>query len=64
MSKKNLTPGDKAPVSGQYLTIGPKGGKGKEITSTKGKPLPPTETPGSTYELIDPTNNKTNNKRK
>ena len=64
MSKKNLKPGEKAPVSGQYSTIGPKGGEGKEITSTKGKPLPPTEKSGSTYKLVDPTKNKTNSKRK
>ncbi len=34
-------PGNKAPASGQYQQIGPKGGKGREVTVTKGEPLPP-----------------------
>lgn len=55
---KNLKPGQQAPKSGQYITIGPKGGIGKEITSVKGSPLPPSEKPGSTYKLVDPTKNK------
>ncbi|HNV35999.1 MAG: hypothetical protein BWX81_00593 [Spirochaetes bacterium ADurb.Bin110] len=53
-----LKPGEKAPASGQYLTIGPKGGKGKEITAEKGKHLPPTNKPGSTYDFVDGTKNK------
>jgi len=55
---KNLKPGQPAPKSGQYKVIGPRGGEGKEITSTKGNPLPPSEKPGSTYKLVDPTKNK------
>jgi hypothetical protein len=40
MSKPNgLKPGQTAPASGQYQTIGPKGGKGNEVTVTKGEPL-------------------------
>jgi hypothetical protein len=50
-----LRPGQDAPVSGQYQKIGPKGGKGPEVTAVKGKPLPPTPTPGSTYKLVDKT---------
>jgi hypothetical protein len=57
MSTKNLKPGTPAPKSGQYETIGPRGGKGNEITSTKGHPLPPTPKPNSTYVLVDPTKN-------
>lgn len=53
-----LKPGQKAPVSGQYQTVGPKGGKGKEVTAVKGEPLPPTDKPGSTYNLVDGTKNK------
>ena len=53
-----LKPGQPAPKSGQYETVGPRGGQGKEITSTKGNPLPPTDKPGSTYKLVDPTKNK------
>lgn len=56
MSK--LRPGNKAPLSGQYRQIGPKGGKGKEVTIVKGEPLPPTPTPGSSYVIVDPTKNK------
>lgn len=57
MSKNDqLKPGNKAPVSGQYEIVGPKGGKtGKEVTSVKGEPLPPTAKPGQGYTLVDPT---------
>lgn len=59
MSKKSgLKPGEKAPVSGQYQEKGPRGGAGREITSPKGRPLPPTTKPGSTYDVVDPTKNK------
>jgi hypothetical protein len=59
MSKpKGLKPGQTAPASGQYQQIGPKGGKGPEVTSVKGEPLPPTSKPGSTYNLVDPSKNK------
>jgi hypothetical protein len=59
MSKKSgFRPGQTAPSSGQYQQIGPHGGKGREVTSTKGEPLPPTTKPGSTYTLVDPTKNK------
>ena len=59
MSKpKGLKPGQTAPASGQYQQIGPKGGKGAEVTSVKGEPLPPTSKPGSTYNLVDPSKNK------
>ena len=55
---KHFKPGDTAPRSGQYLTIGPRGGKGREITAPKGITLPPTPLPGSSYILVDPTKNK------
>jgi len=55
---KGLKPGQTAPASGQYQQIGPKGGKGPEVTSVKGEPLPPTSKPGSTYKLVDPSKNK------
>lgn len=57
MSKSTFKPGQQTPKSGQYETIGPRGGKGNEITSTKGNPLPPTPLPNSTYKLVDPTKN-------
>jgi hypothetical protein len=52
---KGLKPGQAAPQSGQYQKVGPHGGKGPEVTSVKGEPLPPTPKPGTTYTLVDPT---------
>jgi hypothetical protein len=42
MSKRpsGLRPGETVPVSGLYQQIGPRGGKGSEVTSVKGEPLP------------------------
>ncbi len=59
---KGLKPGQKAPKSGQYQKIGPRGGKGDEVTSVKGEPLPPNETKGTTYKLVDATKNKSGGK--
>ncbi len=56
--KKGLKPGTKAPRSGQYQEIGPRGGKGKEVTSVRGEPLPPAPQKGTTYKLVDATKNK------
>jgi hypothetical protein len=59
MSKNSkLPPGTPAPRSGQYQQIGPRGGQGREVTVPKDRPLPPTTQPGSTYTLVDPTDNK------
>ena len=59
MSKKSgFRPGETAPRSGQYQEVHPHGEKGREVTTTKGEPLPPTTEPGSTYTLVDPTKNK------
>ena len=60
MAKKpsGLTPGTPAPNSGQYQQIGPRGGKGIEVTGVKGKPLPPTPAKGGTYNLVDRSKNK------
>jgi hypothetical protein len=58
MAKKPiLKPGNKAPISGQYEIVGPRGGDagGKERTVTKGEPLPPTREPGQKYRLSDQT---------
>lgn len=52
---KSFKPGQKAPDSGQYQIVGPRGGKGPERTVTKGEPLPPTPKGGSTYKLVDKT---------
>ncbi len=40
---KGLKPGEKAPKSGQYQ---------------KGEPMPPTDKKGTTFDLVDPTKNK------
>ena len=54
-----LKPGQKAPVSGQYGIVGPKGGKTEtEVTVTKGEPLPPTPKPGQGFVLVDKTKHK------
>ncbi|MHC1770355.1 MAG: hypothetical protein AB9907_01240 [Flexilinea sp.] len=61
MSKSNNInkPGQKAPESGQYGVVGPKGGKtGTEITATKGKTLPPTPKSGQGFTLVDKTKHK------
>jgi hypothetical protein len=53
-----LRPGEKAPASGQYEEVGPRGGgTGHEVTVPKGKPLPPTSKPKQGYTLVDPTKN-------
>jgi hypothetical protein len=45
-----LKPGNRAPASGQYERIGPRGGRtGHEVTVVRREPLPPTPNPGSTY---------------
>ncbi len=54
-----LRPGEKAPKSGQYEVVGPRGGgTGREVTAVAGKPLPPTARPGQGYRLADPTKHK------
>ncbi len=55
---KGLKPGESAPASGQYQQRGPRGGEGKEVTVTRGEPLPPAPKPGMTYDLVDRTKNK------
>jgi hypothetical protein len=52
-----LRPGTPAPISGQYQIIGPRGGAGDERTVPAGTRLPPTPKPGSTYTLVDATDN-------
>ena len=55
---KKFKSGTKAPTSGQYQIIGPRGGKGPERTVAKGEPLPPTPKSGSSYILVDRTKTK------
>ena len=59
MASKNLKPGDQAPRSGLYEKVGPRGGiTGEQATSTKGKPLPPTDKPGERWKLVEPARHK------
>jgi len=52
MSKgKGLRPGTPAPDSGQFRNSK----TGGEVTSVKGKPLPPSPVKGTEYNLVDPT---------
>ena len=53
---KQYRPGQKAPVSGQYEIIGPRGGRtGKERTVEKGEILPPTPERDQTYCITNHT---------
>lgn len=55
---KRFKSGEKAPRSGQYEMVGPRGGRGPERTVTRGEPLPPTLKAGQAYRLVDPTKTK------
>ena len=53
------SPGERTPQSGQYELINSDGeGTGMEVTSTQGKPLPPTSEANHFYKLVDPTKHK------
>jgi hypothetical protein len=59
MAKGGMKPGEKAPASGQYKILGPRGGDtGTERTVTRGAPLRPTPEPGQKYRLADRTKNR------
>jgi len=61
MAKKPqiLKPGSQTPNSGQYVIVGPRGGRiGPEVTAVAGKPLPPTPKPGQGFVLVDATKHK------
>jgi hypothetical protein len=59
MARKGLTPGTETPRSGLYDKIGPRGGDtGEQVSSTKGKPLPPTDKTGETWKLTKPAHHK------
>jgi len=53
---KTYKPGQTVPKSGQYSVVGPRGGdKGREVTSVKGEPFPPTQKSGERYVIADET---------
>lgn len=49
-----LKPGQTATRSGQYRNTS----TGREVTATRGEPLPPTPKTGQRYTLVDPTKHK------
>lgn len=54
-----MKPGERAPRSGQYEIVGPRGGRtGEERTVTRNEPLPPTRDKGQGYVIVDPTKHK------
>lgn len=56
MTERNFKPGQKAPTSGQYEMLGPRGGhSGIERTVVKNEPFPPTQQSRQTYVLVDKT---------
>ncbi len=56
---KSYKPGQTVPVSGQYKVTGPRGGdRGREVTSVKGEPFPPTQKSGERYVIADKTKHK------
>ncbi len=56
MTERNFKLGQKAPTSGQYEILGPRGGhSGIERTVVKNEPFPPTQQSGQTYVLVDKT---------
>jgi hypothetical protein len=58
MRKSKLKPGERAPASGQYQQVGPRGAVPREVTVVKREPLPPAPKKGMSYKLIDRTKNK------
>lgn len=56
---KQYKPGQTVQVSGQYVAVGPRGGKSDvEITMVAGKTAPATPRPNMTYKLTDQTKHK------
>lgn len=56
---KTYKPGEKVPASGQYEVVGPRGGsRGREVTSVKDEPFPPTQKSGERYVMADKTKHK------
>lgn len=57
--KKQYKPGERAPRSGQYPVVGPRGGRtGEERTVTRGEPFPPTPDRGMGYGKPDLTKHR------
>lgn len=60
---EGVKPGEKAPASGQYEEVGPRGGRtGHEVTISRGERMPPTRNPGGSFDLVDRSRNKSGRK--
>ena len=52
-------PGEKAPNSGLYKIVGPRGANtGTQRTVAKGEVFPPTPKPGQKFQMDEPAKNK------
>ncbi|MCM3730109.1 hypothetical protein M3196_00305 [Fictibacillus nanhaiensis] len=53
-------PGQRPKDSGQFVEVGPRGGKKgtTEVTGIERKPLPPTSKPGNQWKQVDKTKHK------
>lgn len=59
-----LKPGEKAPVSGEYEIVGPRGGHThEERTVPRGRPLPPTPNTGEGYRISRRAHNRSGHRR-
>jgi len=52
-----IKPGESVTRSGEWVIVGPRGGKGDERTLVRGEAAPPTPLPKSHYELVRPAKN-------
>jgi hypothetical protein len=58
MKSQKLTPGTPSPISGEVRPLYPNGKLGPEVTIVRGKRLPPSATPGTTYVVSRPARNR------
>lgn len=56
MTRGRHKPGERAPDSGIYRIVGPRGGETgeSERTVVEGEPFPPTPDPGQMFEIVRP----------
>ncbi|HKB16110.1 MAG TPA: hypothetical protein VKF62_08590 [Planctomycetota bacterium] len=62
--RKLLTPGERAPLSGQFEIVRRGRRTGVERTVVRGEPLPPTPRKRDRYRVTDRTRNKTGRTRR
>jgi len=55
----HMPPGAATPRSGVYEQVGPRGGRtGEQADSTRGRPLPPSDSSGRGWKLVAPAHHK------